>query len=369
VSKLELLELRSIEQLRQAAPQWDDLWQRSEIAVPVVQAELLAQWLEHFAPRSSFHALIVADQGRFIAALPLRGQRRRGILPMGVLPANEWSCGGDLLLDRAADADQVCAVLAAALNRMPWPLLWLVPAALESPRWRALLAAASQAGMRSLTQEYFRVGQIELGPDWDAYEAGWSGNHRRHMRKAVKRLEREGGAALRTYFPASPEEVEVLLRRGFEIEDRSWKSAMGSSVLRSPGIFEMYCRQAQELARRQQLLLTFLEHAGHEIAFEFGYCAKGTYFSPKVGYDEQFAHLSPGQVLRYELLKKFSAEGQVKLVDFWGPLSDATAKWTTGSYPVGRVLLAPRRWLSRSLMKSFELVRSLRPRSRNLTTE
>ena len=79
------------------------------------------------------------------------------------------------------------------------------------------------------------------------------------------------------------------MRRAFEIEDRGWKATQGTSVLRSPRVFEYFCRQARQLAQWDQLELTFLKLAGQPIAFEFGNRSKRTYFSPKVGFDENFS--------------------------------------------------------------------------------
>ena len=49
-SNLRLMHLRSVEELRGAAADWDDLWWRSEAALPTARAELLAQWVEQFKP-------------------------------------------------------------------------------------------------------------------------------------------------------------------------------------------------------------------------------------------------------------------------------------------------------------------------------
>ena len=40
----------------------------------------------------------------------------------------------------------------------------------------------------------------------------------------------------------------MLLRRGFEIEDRGWKATEGTSVLRTPRVFDFFYRQAEQLA-------------------------------------------------------------------------------------------------------------------------
>jgi CelD/BcsL family acetyltransferase involved in cellulose biosynthesis len=357
MSRLELQTFSTVAELRAAAVAWDDLWQRSEVALPTARAELLAQWLEQFAPAQPWRALAVCDGDRLLAAILLVQRSVRGLLKLGQLATNEWCTAGDLLVDPAAD-DRAIDRLVAEVGRLRWPLMWLEPIAVEESRWQRFLAAAERAGMTSLRQPCYMVGQIDLGGPWSEYEASWSGNHRRQMRKVSKRALRDGELHLSILDRLHPDEVEAWLRCGFEIEDRSWKGAAGSSVLRTPGMFNYFLAQARVAAGWGQLQLVFLEHQGRPIAFEYGFRAKGTYFTPKVGYDEQFAAYSPGQLLRLELLARLHEEGQVERVDFCGPLADATAKWANHSYPLARVLLAPRRVSSWALLQGYRLARA-----------
>lgn len=342
---LHLVHLRSIAGLRAAAPLWDDLWHRSEVVVPTARAETIAQWLERFAPAAPFHGLAVEQNGNFVAALPLVARRGR-FSPLAGLPTNHWGLCGDLLLDRKTDLEAVLRLL-DGINGLAWPLLWLKPVPYESDRWRALLAAARQRGIGTLTSHIDRVGQIAVRATWSEYQSLWSGNHRRQLRKARKRAELAGDLTLDVHRRFAAGELKRLLHLGCEVEDLSWKGEAGTSILRSPGMFDWYLRQARQLDEWGQLQLTFLRHRGQPIAFEYGYWAKGVYYSAKVGYDPAHAHFSPGQLLRAMLFERFHADGETTLVDFWGPLTEATAKWCTRSYAVGRIALAPDRPLSR----------------------
>ncbi|MHB9045916.1 MAG: GNAT family N-acetyltransferase [Pirellulales bacterium] len=363
MTPLQLVHLESIEDLRRAASAWDDLWQRSDVSLPTARAELLAQWVEQFAPGARFHAVAVESEGRLLAALPLVGRRVGRVIEAGDLPTNAWAASGELLLDPIAANDVVLDRLAAGLTELPWSLLWLDSAPFETPRWQSLMAAVKRAGFGSDCHERFRIGQIEIDHDWEGYRARWSKNHRHNMKKAVNRAEAAGQTDLVVHSRPAPDEVEGLLRQGFEIEDRGWKGAGGSSVMQSPGMFEFYCRQARQLAAWGNLHLVFLEHQGRPIAFEYGWSAKGIYYSPKVGYDEAFAELVPGQLLRLHLLERFFAEPERTLVDFFGPQVEATARWATRSYGIGRLVIAPGRMPGRAFLRAY---RTCWPRVRQL---
>lgn len=357
MSRMKLTYLRSADELRRAAEKWDALWQGSDVCVPSARADFVAQWLTQFSPAAEFFGLVVEDNGSFVAALPLVASHASKLLRYGGMPSNMWGLCGDLLLDGTTDRHVALDLLAEGLNGIPWPLACLTPVAIESPRWQALIAACRQRGLDVLASSSQRVGQVHIGGCWHDYQARWSGNHRRHIRKAVKRAGLSGDLELEVRTDVPADELPELLRRGCEIEDGGWKGAAGTSILRAPTMFDWYLRQAERMAALGHLQLTFLKYGGRPIAFEYGYRAKGAYFSAKVGYDPAYSAFSPGQVLRAMLLKRFFETREVRLVDFWGPLTDATAKWATDDYAVGRLIIAPRRLTSRLAVAGYAAAR------------
>ena len=390
MGRLHLEQIDSIAGFRAVAAAWDDLWQRSDVTLPTVRAELVAQWLEAFGPRARVRGLLVWDDGRLAAALPLVGRRAKGVLPVGDLTSNYWSASGELLLDPAADADAILDLLADALQDAPWPLLWLDLVPLETPRWQALTRALVRRGLGVAPHVRYRIGQVEMGSDFAALEAGLSKNLRRTLRKDLRRLERvsqspEGEAPAEPGESASsatshaarqeprplgpvqlnlvsqftPDEVRARLREVFDIESRSWKDQPGQAVLKTPGLFGFYCRLAEQLATWGYLRVALLEHGGRPIAGELGWVAKGVYHSFKVAYDEGFGQYGPGHLLRMFLAEEFCRRQDAKVIDFQGPMTEALASWSTRSYPIGRLVIAPRRPASRLLLAGYRVGASL----------
>jgi CelD/BcsL family acetyltransferase involved in cellulose biosynthesis len=353
VPRLGLVQIDCVADLRAAAPAWDDLWWRSDATLPTLRAELLAQWIEQFAPRADFRALVVVDQGQWVAALPLVRRAVARLFPAGTLPANQWSSSGDLLLDADARTDAVLDLLVSAVRELPWPLLWLDAAPLDAPRWLALHQALLRAGIKSERRVHYQVARIKIGHDWQAYRQSWSRKHRQKMSWSVRHLEQQGGLQLESLPDLPPEQVEPWLQRGFEVEDRGWKGREGTSVLRTPRMFPFLVRQARQLAHWGQLELEFLQCAGGPIAFAYGMSAKGVFHSCKIGYDPDYAAYSPGQLLRYFMLERFHGDPQRCWLDCQGPLSDAHAAWRPEGYPIGRLMVAPRRLLGRALLCAY----------------
>jgi len=356
VSRLRLRRFDSIRQIRGAASAWDRLWQRSEVTLPTARAELVAEWLEHFAPRSALQVLAVEEDGELAAALPLVGRRERGLLPVGDLTWNYWSPNGELLLDPACDVESVSEVLAAAIGRLPWPLLWLELVPFETFHWQALIRALAARRLTTELHARYRIGRVDIRGDFEGYFAQRPKSHRRAVGKALRRLEKSGPVELKVHSEFTDVGLDAGLRRAFDIEQRSWKQGAGGTVLGVPGMFEFYRRQARQLARWGYLRLSFLEHRTRPIAFELGWTAKGVYHSFKVGYDSACARYGPGHVLRMRLIESLCRQPEQVAVDFQGPLTEALSRWATDSYPIGRLLVAPQRPSSRALMSGYRAV-------------
>lgn len=357
----QITQLDSLAELRRMAGVWDDLWRRSDVAMPTHRAELVAQWVEQFAPGAEFRAVIVKQHGRPAAAIPLVGGSVAGVIGAGRLPANEWSTSGELLLDPAAATPEVGAALAAAITELPWPLLWLEDVAVDAPRWRFLREALGRAGVGCHYHELLKIGRIDARGDWSAYRGAWSRKHRQNMTRCARQLAALGPVDLEIVSRLSSDEVEPCLRRGFEIEDRSWKGTAGTSVLRTPGMFDFYARQARRLAEWGQLDLAFLNSAGKPIAFAYGLTAKGVYHSIKVGYDPDYAAHSPGQLLRYYLFERIFCDPHYQTIDYMAP-TEAHRKWRPKAYSAGRLVVASGRWLGRAALAAYTAMRGKRAR-------
>jgi CelD/BcsL family acetyltransferase involved in cellulose biosynthesis len=356
VNDLRCTQITSIDQLRAAAPDWDDLWWRSAVETPLARAELLAQWLDFFRPKAAFRALLVADGQRWIAALPLVSTRVGRLIPAGEMPCNPWACCGELLLDPAADADAACRRLMAEIGQLRWQWLWLDAVVAESPRWKALLRGCQQAGVPGSFHHRFRIGRVEISQPWDVYQKRLPKNHRQAMVRAQRRLACEGEVCFETRSHLEPAEAAPWMAEAFDVENLGWKGDAGSSVLRSGTMPGYFVRQAEQLARWGQLETAAVRLDGQMVAFVYGLRAKGVYFAYKIGYDPRLAAFSPGQLLFHHILEQLHHDGQTQALDFMGPLNQAQSRWRPTTYGVGRLVLAPRGRLGRAALLAYKHV-------------
>lgn len=344
---MRLTEIRSSDALRAAAADWDSLWARSGAGSPLFRAQSVAHWLDTFAAGQPWTCLAVDDGQAWRAALVVVPRVLGRLVRLADTATNCWSPCGELLLDPAHPT--AVQPLLAALAEGPWRLAWFQYARLEAASWQTLVRLAPAAGFGVVQKQRYAIGIADMPDGFDAYAEAGSKNLRRNLRKDLRRLERAGTVSLRLQERFAPDEVEAPLRAAFEVEDRSWKGAAGSSVLHTPGMFDYFLQQARLLASWNALRIAFLDVAGEPIAFEYGWQNGATYYSFKVGYDPRYASFGPGHLMRMHLLRALSERG-VRSVDFHGPLTEALRPWANRRYAIGRLVLAPPRLVSRVLL-------------------
>lgn len=376
----------SVAEFRRLAPAWDALWQRSPLASLLFRAEMIAGWLEQFAPGQRMAALTVCEGDQLLAGLVLVERRRWRVVRVGDLTTNAWSPTGELLVDPAAARPAVFELLADGVRRLPWPLLCLETVPVDEPDWQGFVAALRAGGLSPRLEPRYEIGQVELdrlgSPEEtaDTDEAGAAretdaadeidstgrvgsgvlpGRRRRDLARRLRNLQRQGPTRLVLHRDIRPDALPGLLDAALALEAGGWKGAAGTAVLSGSAIAAYFRCQARQLAQWGGLRLAFLEHAGRKIACEYGWTGKGVYYSFKLGYDENYSAYSPGHLLRLLLLEELAASGEAKLVDFHGPMTEALADWSTRTYRIGRLLIAPGR-AGRCLLAARSALRGLR---------
>ncbi len=336
--------ISSVAELRDVAAPWDDLWQQSDVTDPTARAELLAIWLEHFAANRRFCAIVIEENGTFLAALPLVEQRIRKLVLTGHVPSNGWAQGAGLLLRQDIDVTSAIELLVRQLRRLKWSLLWFECVRLDSPGYTALRQTVAGAEIPLSSKSQYKVGLVETTGHWSDYCAALSSNTRKNLNRWQRKYESEPEVRIVQWPNGTSLDLPTVMKESFALEHATWKGENGSSVV-GRGVLPYFLRQAEALRALGHCSL-FLMYVGDRlIVFQYGYIAKGIYHDCKTSFDEQFKHLAPGQLLYQHITRLCFDDPAIRCRDNLGAVSEASRIWHTKSYRLGQLLLAPRGWL------------------------
>lgn len=262
-----------------------------------------------------------------IAAVTRHGRR------LELLGASELFEPGDLL----ARSDDALASLAEQLvaQRTPIVLRRLPP---TSPTITALREAIGRHGAVRL-QEGAGHPVIELDDRWTEPGGGLSSSRRSALRRARRKAERMGPVTVELLAPG-PDAVDAPLDEAFDVEHRSWKGAAGTSLRQSPALARFVRRYATEAAARGMLRVELLRIDGRAVAMQIGVEWRRRIWLLKIGYDERYARVSPGQLLLAASIADAAARG-LEGYQFQGEPAPWTETWTRDVQPCVTVRAYP----------------------------
>ena len=168
---------------------------------------------------------------------------------------------------------------------------------------------------------------IDCTGDWDAYLATRGKQHRWNWLYYERRANKAGVTFENlTTWKAISEVFEQIL----QVEASGWKGRGGTAIMQDEVVRRFYEGLCRDLADQGELRV-FLYRRGEQIvAFQICSLHDDTLSCLKIGYLEEFARESPGQVLQLWILKWAFAHPGVDKFDLLGPASEWKLRWATG---------------------------------------
>lgn len=317
---------------RAAISRWRDEWELLERAatVPVPITATQATPMQTFA-WSWASVLKLSALGRPAFVGVRREQRLCAIAPLvnrpGVWPRCQELIGVDLItepMDFVYHDEAALDMLVESLASRGRPLyLPRVPA--DAPSLPSLRRAfAGRAVIVERPQPNYPF--IDLDAGWLDPGSQLNSKRRSDLRRAHKRASEIGPVTCEVICP-QPNQLDALLDRAWAIESRSWKGAAGTAVVDDPLRQPFYRRLAREACAAGTLRLAWLRYGTTTVAMQYALVSHERFWLFKIGYDEQFARTSPGNLLIAETLA-WSARHQLKSYEFLGTAADWTRVWT-----------------------------------------
>jgi hypothetical protein len=167
---------------------------------------------------------------------------------------------------------------------------------------------------------------ITLSQAWEDPPRQLSSRRRSDFRRAWKRAEAFGKVTCDVMTPELAR-LDKLFDAALEIEGRSWKGEAGTALIHDPIRSDFYRRYAHAACKRGTLRLCWLRFGDSTVAVQFAIEEARRFWLLKIGYDEQFARCSPGNLLISETLRYAARQG-LESYEFLGSADDWTRVWT-----------------------------------------
>ncbi|MEJ2722017.1 MAG: GNAT family N-acetyltransferase, partial [bacterium] len=280
------------------------------------------------------YVVVIEDGGRPVAIAPLV-RRRLGAVRLRLLGLDELFEPMDLVYGNGA----ALAELAGALVRLRIPMSFRrVPA--ESASIDALDAASRGRGL-FVSRPGSPYPRILLDSGWTRPLERLSSSRRSLLRRMRRRADAMGTVEFEILTPTRSNVTE-LLEEAYAVEAASWKSRNGTALSNKPAMGDFFRSYARLACDEGILRLCFLRINGHAAAMLYAVEFKDRFWTFKIGYVEEYASCSPGNLLMEEAIR-YSAVRELKSFEFLGAVEDWTRAWTRDQcecvwlryYPIG----------------------------------
>jgi CelD/BcsL family acetyltransferase involved in cellulose biosynthesis len=195
------------------------------------------------------------------------------------------------------------------------------------------------------TEEFSRVGILDLDQDWDAYWASRNKqkNRRRNVERCERRLSELGEIRYERYRPAgdAPGSADPrwdLYDACEQLARTSWQDGLVDGNTLHHEHVRPFLRDAHIAAVRAGAVDVNLLFLGDRpLAFVYGYHYRGYVDLMRIGFDREFAKLAPGNALWTRLIQDSFQRGD-RVLDFGPTCLDYKRFWITRLEPSFRVL-------------------------------
>jgi CelD/BcsL family acetyltransferase involved in cellulose biosynthesis len=151
---------------------------------------------------------------------------------------------------------------------------------------------------------------------------------REDLRRARRKAESSGEVRSDVVAASSREELLGHLEAAFRIESSGWKGQNHTAILSNGPRREFFSRYACSAWSGGMLRLRFLRIGGTAVAAQYAVVSARSYWLLNIGYDEEYRHCSPGNLLLEESIRDAARSG-LERYNFLGKEEPWTRRWTT----------------------------------------
>ncbi|MBN1795984.1 MAG: GNAT family N-acetyltransferase [Sedimentisphaerales bacterium] len=146
----------------------------------------------------------------------------------------------------------------------------------------------------------------------DLFYAARSNKHRNHLKKYMKRLEKDFLERVKLSVYTSDDAIEYLLEDAAKISAKTYQYALGCGFLDNNRKYLLL----QGAAKKGWLLAYVIKVDEQPVAFQVGMKYAGAYFVEEIGHDPEWKKYNIGTILFLKILDHLCKDDQVDTIDF-----------------------------------------------------
>ena len=344
---IEVLEINSVSESSCFAEDWRRLLLQTRGASFFQSWEWLDCYWTHFGAGQELRLLVVLSDKEPVGFLPLivaPESTRLGRFRLLTYPLRDWATFYGPIGPRPATT--LLAGFSHILGtRRRWDVMDLRSTDEDTDRGR------TPWGMRKLGhpvhQSVWKIADVvELRNGWDAYLASRSSKFRNNLRRSEHRARQLGRLEYQRYRPLGADHGDAdpqwsVYDECVELSARTRQGSVPWATTLSHDSVRGFFRDVHAAAARCGTLdMNTLHLNGRLIAFTYNYHFAGAVIGVRMGYDPEYASISPGSLLLAFSLRDGAARGD-KLLDLGTDRLNYKRSWRTRCQPVMRYAYYP----------------------------
>lgn len=300
--------ISTIKDLNSIKDEWNDLLSRSEQhEIVFLRCEWVITWWHHFGAGKEMKIFTIRDDNNCLVAIfPFMVENEIKInqhIRRLIAIFNEHTYIYDFIVSSELYASTpLYEVLFSYLLKEDWHVIQL-PETLETsmPADKILELAKRNKLKIFLSDPFCGRPYNPIDGTFEHYSKQLSKKFLKWLNRCERKLKELGTLS---YELIENESIsDSILNEAYNIEFKSWKGKTGTAILCHENLKDFYTDFGKIAAKNSWLKLYFLKVNDERIAFQYNVRYKNVEYSLKIGYKDDYAMYSPGNVLEKFLLE------------------------------------------------------------------
>lgn len=282
------------------------------------------------------------------------------------IPSHPHMSLSDFIFDKTSDNAALVRLMIKNIEHMAgerWDMIHVANTLEDSAAAYALERAPV---LLSVTTLVSKSNHLNCSMPYEKVEKNFKGHFRRNLRRLYRRSQEWGKLQYHSY--TSAEDIRRNFTEFLKVEASGWKGEHGTRTAIScdSSTLAFYRKLIDEFAASGQCLLNLLTLNDKCIAGQLCLLVDGTLYILKIGFDESYAEIAPGNLVMDSLIRQCAEDDRIQTVSFvtdreWNYLWGATST-PVYTHAVFNHATLPG-WLGYLIYRTRKIVKSFVPAS------